>query len=246
MHHRDMLGVVGHRRHERHSGCSAADHDDAFAAVIQVFRPMLRVNDLALEIVATRKNRRVPFVISIITGAGIKKIARVSFGLVVRTNQHIDRPSRVIGRPRCRLHALMKPNFTVDTEFTRRVLHVRQYRRTVGNRFLLAPGPKRISEREHVRIRPNAGISEQIPRSAKRPPPFQNDVALLRQLGLQVITSRNARQAGAHDQYVEMLDARSIDYIRHPSSFHVFVLGVKSRVKPGARGTTRPRCHAVS
>ena len=53
--HRHVPGGLGHRRHERHRGRAAADHDHPFARIVQVLGPLLRVHDLAAELLAARE-----------------------------------------------------------------------------------------------------------------------------------------------------------------------------------------------
>ena len=42
-------GLLRELRHERHGGRAAADHDDALAVVVDVVRPLLRMDDAAVE-----------------------------------------------------------------------------------------------------------------------------------------------------------------------------------------------------
>ena len=48
--HGDMRGILGHRRDQRRRGRARADHDDALAVVVEIFRPFLRMDDRALEV----------------------------------------------------------------------------------------------------------------------------------------------------------------------------------------------------
>src|SRR5262249_40023579 len=80
-----------------------------------------------------------------------------------------------------------------------------------------------------VRIRAHAGIAEQVPGAAARRASFEDGVRLARAAILQVPRSADAREAGAHDQDVEMLH---VMFMTQPSG---------SRNSPSAirKGSTR-------
>jgi hypothetical protein len=55
--HGDVLRVARHRRNQGDRRCATADYDDLLAGVVQVFRPLLRVDAPTLELVHTGKGR---------------------------------------------------------------------------------------------------------------------------------------------------------------------------------------------
>jgi hypothetical protein len=100
------------------------------------------------------------------------------------------------------------------------------------------PRPERIAEGEHVRIRADSWIAEQIPGPADRAARLEDGVRDLRTPGLQVAGGTDAGQAGPDDQDVDVLTAAV-----HRSSPRVFpahckrTCGLRSRPRPA--GFTR-------
>ena len=56
--HHDVPGFLGHLREQRHRGRARADDDDFLAAVVEVLGPVLRMDDLAPEVVAPLNSGR--------------------------------------------------------------------------------------------------------------------------------------------------------------------------------------------
>src|SRR5262249_26334004 len=77
---------------------------------------------------------------------------------------------------------------------------------------------KRIRHSEHVRIRTNAGIAEQIPGAADRCTIFKNDEGLIRALFAKVMGGGDAGQPGSHNQNVEMFKRHSYRRAAAPSA----------------------------
>jgi hypothetical protein len=74
--HRHQLGLVRHRGDEGDGGGARADHDHAFAAVVEVLRPELWVDDLALEVFAALEFGREAFFVVVVAGAHHQPVAR--------------------------------------------------------------------------------------------------------------------------------------------------------------------------
>src|SRR5262249_28591473 len=74
----------------------------------------------------------------------------------------------------------------------------------VGDRLFTAPRAETIAERVHVRVGANPGIAEQVPGTAKRLAPFQDDEGLLRAVALEVIGYSDAGETCTHDDDVEI------------------------------------------
>lgn len=70
-------------------------------------------------------------------------------------------------------------NLFVEIVFRRRLANVSQYRRPISYRLRVAPRPKPIPERVHVRIRSYARIPKQIPRPAARPATLEDRKRLI-------------------------------------------------------------------
>ena len=60
------------------------------------------------------------------------------------------------------------PDLFVEVVLRSGFANIVEYRRPVSDRLRFAPRPKPITEREHIRVRPYARISKQIPSSAGR------------------------------------------------------------------------------
>src|SRR5262249_1455545 len=148
--------------------CSAPDHDDALAVVVEILGPRLWVHDGAAEEVTPREFGRVaPFVV-VVAGAREEEAAGVADLCALGPDFAYGRPASGRRRSFCARHAMAKLDFRGDAALGRRVFDVSLDRRPVGDRFAVTPRPKTIAEREHVRVGPHAGIPEQIPRAADR------------------------------------------------------------------------------
>ena len=94
--HRHVRGLLGHRRHQRHRGGAAADHDDALAGVVEVLGPVLRVDDRAGEAVDPLELGRVALVVAVVAAAGPEEVAgqpHASRPLSVRSASTVQRAS---------------------------------------------------------------------------------------------------------------------------------------------------------
>src|SRR5215471_11339163 len=99
---------------------------------------------------------------------------------------------------------MFEANLLVDAVFGRGLAHVVENARSVRDRLRLGPWLEGIAEREHVAVRADAGIAEQVPGASDAVPPLQDCKALGRAFLLQVIARRDAGETGADDQDVEM------------------------------------------
>src|SRR2546421_11393439 len=100
---------------------------------------------------------------------------------------------------------MVEANVLVDAIAFSGVAHVGEDRLAVGDRLRVLPGAERVAERVHVGVRADPGIAEQVPGPAAAAARLDDGVALLRALRLQVIRGADPRQAGAHDQDVDMV-----------------------------------------
>src|SRR5438309_744605 len=92
------------------------------------------------------------------------------------------------------------------------VAHIREDRFAVCDRLRVLPRPERVAEGVHVGVRADPRIAEQVPGTPAAATRLEDGVALLRALRLQVIGSADPRQAGAHDQDVDMV--RRVVHVR--------------------------------
>ncbi len=165
--HRDVGRLVGQRRHERHRGRAAADHQHALAYVVKVLGPELRVHELALEALEIRPVRPVPLVVAVVAAAHVQEVAGD-----IGTALDRDRPARVGGRPRGARHAVAEAHPLVDPRLARGVAHVVEDRRAVGDRLRRRPRPEpvaRASACPSPTARPGSGTGPTCRRSRRAP-----------------------------------------------------------------------------
>src|SRR3954470_21259126 len=100
---------------------------------------------------------------------------------------------------------MVEPDFLVDTVFFGGLAHIVQNLRPVGNRFCFGPRLERVTQREHVAVGADAGISEQIPGTAHAVAALENSKTLTGTFVLEMIASPDAGQPRADDQHVKMV-----------------------------------------
>jgi hypothetical protein len=98
----------------------------------------------------------------------------------------------------------VEPDGPVDAVFLGRLAQVAEDLVRPGDRVLVTPRPELVAERVQVRVRPDAGVAEQVPRAADRPARLEDRVLLPRVLALQVVRGAEAGDPGADDEDVEV------------------------------------------
>ena len=115
-------------------------------------------------------------------------------------------PPACVGGGPCRPpHVVAETDMPVDAEIARGLGHIAQDRRTIRDRLGLGPRTERITQRIHVRIRPDSGIAEQIPCPAQLGSALEDDIGPIRALRLQVIARADTGYSGTDHDHVEML-----------------------------------------
>ena len=198
-----MGGGVGHGRDHRHGRRAAADDHHALARVVQVLGPLLRVHELAPEAVDARELRRVAAVVVVVAAAQEHEVRRHLGRLAIALD--LDRPAGVLARPAQAGHLVAVADLVLDPVLARGLAHVGQDRRAVGQGLGVGPGLEPVAQREHVRVRADARIAEQVPRAAHGVAGLEHGVALGRALLLQVAGGPDAGDARAHDQHVHVV-----------------------------------------
>ncbi len=205
--HRDVAGLLGHRRHQRDSGGATADHNDLLARVVEVRRPVLRVHDLPLEALAALEVRGEAFVVAVVA-AGAENPGRADlhefFGVGALD---IDNPARVVAGPRRAQHLVVEAHLVVDAVFGCGLTQIGQDFVGGGDGVVVAPRLELVTEGVQIGVRADAGVAEQIPGAAGGAAGLQDGVGLVRVLFLQVVGGTDAGNAGADDEYIDMLDA---------------------------------------
>ena len=217
---------ICHGRNQRDGGRAAADHDDFLTFIIKAFRPMLRVDDLALEGVLIREVGRIALIIIIITRAheqhGAGQRHRLLAGL------DFDRPHSVFAGPRRLFHLAVVADMRAELIFLDRFLQIAHDGGRIGNRLARSPRLEAEAQRVHVRIRADAGVAEQIPCPAKIVAPLHDCEGLARAHFLHVHGRANARNPGAHNQGIYMFNRH--DYPSYPFMGRILAgLGTVSR-----------------
>ena len=87
-----------------------------------------------------------------------------------------------------------------DAVFVCRVLDVLANGFAIGNRFVIDPGFKGVTQGVHVGVRANAWVLEQIPGAADGLARFQNAPSSLWTMHLQMSGCANSRQTCAHNE----------------------------------------------
>jgi hypothetical protein len=167
---------------------------------------VLRVHDPAAEALGALECRCVALVVAVVAGAREQEVAGQARRLLGVGALDIDRPSRIVRRPLGAHDAMAEVDLSVDAVVTRRVPDVAEYRGPVRDRLGVLPWPEGVAERVHVRVRPDPGVPEQIPRAADGVSRLEDGEGLARALGLEVAAGADARKAGADDQHVKVFD----------------------------------------
>ena len=148
--------------------------------------------------------RRIAVLVFVVAAAHKQEIAGEALDRLPLAALDLDRPLRLGRRPIGAHDAAVEADFLVDAVEARGFAHIIQDRGAVGDRLGFGPRPERIAERVHVGVGADAGITKQIPGAADAIAAFENRVAAIRAILLQMIAGADARQPRAHDQHVEI------------------------------------------
>ena len=203
--HRHVAGLLGHRRDERDGGGAAADDDHPLAGVVEVFRPVLRMHDLAPEPLPALEVRRVPLVVAVVAAAAedpVRAQLRPPTGVGLFD---VDGPAGVHSRPGRRDDPLVVADVRFDAVLRDGLLQVGQDLVAAGDRVLVPPRFELVAERVQIRVRSDTGVAEQVPRATDRAAGLDDGVRPSGQVALQVVRSADAGDPGSDDQDVDML-----------------------------------------
>jgi hypothetical protein len=171
---------------------------------------VLWVHNLTAESVATREFRGVALVVAVVPASAedpVRADLHQFLGALRGAEAlDIDRPARVITRPRRAQNLVVEPNFGVNAVLRDGFAQVGQnlVRRRDG--ILVAPGFELVAERMQIGVRTNPGISEQIPRATGCAACLKDGVRPAGVFLLQVVGGTDAGDAGSDDQDVDTLD----------------------------------------
>ncbi len=211
-----MLCPFRELRHQSDRGRAGTDDHHAFAVVVEVFGPFLRMHDASREALATREYRRVAVLVAVVTRAHQQEAAAYLPRLSSFTGLEVERPCAVFSRPLRTDQAVPEANSFFDVVLGGRFPDVPEDRRTVRDCFCIFPGFEAVAERVHVAVRANARVAKQVPGSAYPVTAFQDDEVDAGKRGLKMARSPDARQAGTDDDYLVILAGRFL-HLRAPS-----------------------------
>ena len=207
-----MLGLVCHGWQQRDGGGTAADHHDTLAGVVEIIRPMLGVDHLALEAFNAFQLRGEALIVVEVAGGAEQPFGQHRFALARVCAFDFNRPQGLRAGPRCLNHLVLQADMAIDSVLGGGLAQVRQDIGRPGNRLLVRPRLELVAVGVHVRVGADAGIAEQVPRAAGDSARFQDDVRRARAIRLQVARNTDARQAGAYDEDIHMLCGRKVMY----------------------------------
>ena len=230
-----MLGLPCHRRDEGDGRGAAADHDDALAGVVVALRPVLGMDDVAAEALAPLEVRGEALVVAVVARARVEEAAGDADGLARVGALDVDQPGAGLAGELGADRAVPVADHRVDSVFRRGLLDVRADRGPVGDRLGLLPGPEPVAEGEHVRVRADPGIAEEVPGAAHRLARLEDGDRLLRAALADLTGGADAGEPGAHDQDVDVLCVWGASVVAH--GWVSLGLGNGRRVSQGGRGT---------
>ena len=200
--HRHVLRGLRHRRQQGDRGGAATDHDHSFAGVIEVLRPMLRVDDLTGKAFAPFEVRSVALVIPVIAGPGEDPVGLDRDVLTGVGPVDLHRPERLLRRPRRRHDAMVVPDVLGEPVLLDRLLQVGQDPRGIGDGLLVAPRLELVAKGVQIAVGANTRIAEQIPRPAGRRPRLDDRERLRRESRRQIVTRADTGDPGPDHEHV--------------------------------------------
>ncbi len=200
---------LGDGRDQRDGGRAAADDHDPLAGEVEAIGPVLRMHHQAGEVLAARPGRLVALVVSVVARAQVEEAARPGgprAGLGV-----LDRhgPPGLLAGPVRAEHPRVVADLPVDAVGGRRFPEVAENIRAACDRLGVLPRAERVTEGEHVRVRPDAGEPEQVPCPAAGATRLDDRVRDAGGIGLQAAGGADTGQAGPHNQDVYMARSRA-------------------------------------
>ena len=167
---------------------------------------MLRMDDAPLELLHLRPSGCVAFFVVVVAAAHVEELACVVqlFLPIAVGALHAHRPTRSGRIPTGTRDLVLVADRLVDAEHARRVLDVIEDGLAVGDGLVAMPRAKAVAKREHVGVRADARVAEQIPRAAHRRAALQDCETGRRTTLAQVVSRAHARQACTDDQHIEL------------------------------------------
>lgn len=87
----------GHSGNNRDGSGSAADDDDFLAGIIEIFGPMLGMDELTAKLFSAGKRWSVAGIVTIVAGATVEEVARILRGFAAFCAFNLKDPLRTLG-----------------------------------------------------------------------------------------------------------------------------------------------------
>ena len=203
--HGHVSGRARHCRHDGRRGRAAADHDDGLVRVVEVRRPVLRVNELAGEPVHPREVRHIAFVLVVVARAGDQESSGITMLSACAFVVCHELPGAGTAVPVNRFDLLSESELFPDAELINGRVEVVANLVGAGEDLGPKPGPEIVGIAEHVRVGANPGIAKQVPGAADCLASFEDHDAPLREALRKARCDADTGDASADDQYVEVL-----------------------------------------
>ncbi len=101
---------------------------------------------------------------------------------------------------------MVESNVLVDAVHARGLANIVEDGGAVGDGLGFFPRAEGIAEGEHVGVGTDAGVAEEVPGAADGGAGLEDGVGFAGAAGLQAVGGSDAREAGAHDDDVKVLD----------------------------------------
>ena len=164
--HGDVCGPLGEFGHEGNRRRPAADDDHSAPLDVQIRRPRLRMDDAAFEVAFALERGTMSAAIAVIAGADHQEAAAVHPQVARAGADALHVPMPGLSGPGGSGHPPLEADAIPKLIFVDHLAHVAKDRRPVGDRLGIRPGFELIAQGVHVAVRPDPGISKQVPGAA--------------------------------------------------------------------------------
>lgn len=209
--HRDLLGLGREVWQQRDCRCARADDHNLLVGDVQVLRPELRMDDLALELVESGDMRRQRMLVVIVPGAeddeprlypdgqGLLLLLIVA---VVVVHVDVQVPEILFRGPVGRGQMVAILDVPVDSGFGGGFLHILLDGPAVRDGTIARPRTPCESEGVQIRVGADAGVAKEIPGAPDGRSGFEDSVGIRGELRLDAIGSVDARDASSDDDNI--------------------------------------------
>ena len=177
--------------------------------MIEIFRPELWVHPIPGKAGLAFELRLVTLIVAVIASAHHEKTTAIAAHAIRRIHRYL--PLTTLATPIGRYELLTEANSLADTILISRLIDIAENRRAVGDTLLRFPGLEVVTQRVHITVRANAGITEEIPCTANRLSALEQDEVPVGAIALQAHRGADAREPGTDDNHIECLGIRALN-----------------------------------